>query len=352
MSPISEVSAQDYSFDRLERHIYGGIGIGASNLSPDTSEVPGVDRGDDSNVGAQFTLGMDFNKWFSIEGHGATLGEAGFTPDGTISYREFGASALFYAGKARHRWKRHGLTGYGRLGFGYLSNVGSEGLVFEQDNAVHFLLGLGAEWMSRRGLGVRAEFIAYDQDLQYGQLGLIYRFGSREERVIEQVVQAPQPVAPKPAPVAPVAALQVTDNDQDGVDNSIDQCPTTGQGVAVDERGCAIFSGVIEGVNFRTSSAELLDSAPAILDGVVMTLKQYPNTRFKITAHTDSQGSAESNKELSKQRAITVAKFFIKSGIARSRFSVRAYGEAQPIDTNETAEGRRRNRRVELHIIK
>jgi len=347
--------------DRLKRHIYAGIGVGASQLNPNTSQVDGVDVTESGQTGFQLMLGMDINRWISIELHGADLGAAGLTADGTIGYREFGASAMAYVGGARHRWKRHGITGFGRIGYGVLSNEASSGVDFEQVNAGHLLLGAGLEWMSRRGLGLRGEFISYEEDINYAQIGLIYRFGKRDrpirEKVVKQTpVKAPTPVAaprpqPRPAP-APVAALKIADGDTDGVGDAIDRCPSTRRGVAVDEVGCAIFSGVIEGVNFDTNSAELRSEARASLDRVVATLKRFPNTRFVLSAHTDDQGDAASNKALSKRRAVSVAKYLMSSGINRNRFKAKAFGEERPMATNATAEGRRQNRRVELHVIR
>jgi OOP family OmpA-OmpF porin len=153
-----------------------------------------------------------------------------------------------------------------------------------------------------------------------------------------------------------VAAIAVApigrDSDQDGVDNLSDRCPTTNAGIAVDATGCALFSGVIEGVNFSPNSALLTNSALARLRVVVATLKQYPNARFMLSAHTDSQGSEANNQALSARRAKAVAKYFINEGIDKSRFTAKAFGENQPIKTNSTVEGRRANRRVELHIIR
>jgi len=235
----SEVSNYGYSDDlndrRLGRHIYGGLGFGKSWLNPDTSSADGVDPNDRVQVGGQLTLGMDINKWVSLELHGSNLGSAGLFPEGSIAYREFGGSALFYAGKNRHLWKRSGLSAFGRIGLGYLSNVGSPGLVYEKSNAAHVLFGAGLEFMSRRGLGIRAEGIAIDEDARYGQLALIYRFGQNERRerqiVAKEVAPIKPVVKPKPAPVAPVAAVAVSDSDKDGVVDGTDQCPSTGAAI-------------------------------------------------------------------------------------------------------------------------
>ncbi len=337
--------------DAFTRKFYGGIGFGMSWLEPDTTEAPSFDPNKRVNPAGQLTLGFDLNKWLSLEGHATTLGEAGLAPTGTIGYQTVGLSALAYAGKSRHRYNRRGLSFFGRAGYGYLQNEPSSEIPFQKVNATHFLLGAGVEYSTRMGLGVRAEGIAFDADIRYGQLSLLYRFGKQKQRRRELVVQAPaptvEPTALLPLPV-PAVAVAPADSDADGVYDSLDNCPGSPAEAAVDSVGCALFNGVIEGVNFNSGSAELTPNAQTILSGVVSTLGQYPNVKLTIMAHTDSQGDDVANKELSKQRARSVAVYLVRNGIPAQRLSARGYGEAQPIDTNETAEGRLRNRRVEF----
>ena len=148
-------------WDHFERRVYAGFGIGPSWLEPDTSEIDGVDPNDRVNTGAQLMLGVDMNKWLSLEVHGSELGSAGLSPSGAINYRTFGGSALFYAGKNRHRFKRHGFSGYSRLGYGYLSNHREgDNINYVKDNATHLIFGLGLEYTGRMGLGIRAEGIS------------------------------------------------------------------------------------------------------------------------------------------------------------------------------------------------
>jgi len=331
-APIGDTLSETIGIHR-KRQFYATFGFGASSLEPDTSEVAGVDPDGENNTGFQFSLGWDANKWLAVELHATDLGGAGLSTAtdpavGEILYREVGVSGLFYMGKARHLDKRHGFSGFGRLGFGLLLNEGSEGVDFQTDNSTHLLVGLGVEAMSRRGLGLRAELISFEEDVKYGQLALIYRFGKKREvaRQVAQkappVIPTPEPVvaAPAPEPVAPpepVVAAAIPDSDQDGVPTGKDQCPDTEVGVAVDDYGCAIFNGVIEGVVFPSNSAELVDSARTILRGVVATLMRYPNTKFDLSAHTDNQGSEASNQALSRKRAVSVARFLIQNGISR-----------------------------------
>lgn len=332
-----------YYDDRFAKRIYVGAGIGASWLNPDSSEVPGLNVNDRVNNAAQIAIGTDLSKHFSLELHAADLGQAGFSPEGSIDYSVFGASALYYAGKSRHRFNRRGLTAFGRLGIGFLQNSASTNINYVQDNSSHLLIGAGLEYVFRPGIGIRAEAISFEEDIRYGQVGLIYRMGRKQNRERIRIVQAPSEPAtvaeptPLPEPISapvtpPVAAAKIEP--------------------VVVPNPCDSISGVLEGVNFHTNSHELTAEAQDILREVAATLMQCQNMPLEITAHTDSHGPAEYNQDLSTRRANSTSDFLHGQGIDSSRITTTAYGETQPIDSNETAEGRRRNRRVELHIIK
>jgi len=70
---------------------------------------------------------------------------------------------------------------------------------------------------------------------------------------------------------------------------------------------------------------------------------------IEVAGHTDSTGTAEYNQRLSQARAETVLNFLASKGIARDRMSARGYGEEKPVASNDTSEGRAKNRRVELN---
>lgn len=93
------------------------------------------------------------------------------------------------------------------------------------------------------------------------------------------------------------------------------------------------------------------DSAKAKLDDVVKWLQENPEIKVEIAGHTDNWGSDEYNQKLSENRAKAVYNYFIDKGVNKSRLQYVGYGEARPIATNATDEGRAQNRRVELTII-
>ncbi|HOX25970.1 MAG TPA: OmpA family protein [Candidatus Krumholzibacteria bacterium] len=155
------------------------------------------------------------------------------------------------------------------------------------------------------------------------------------------------------------------DDDGDGVLDGADQCPGTPAGVAVDASGCplpeppvapevqAIEAGlVLEGVSFRTGSAQLTPESISVLTRMAGLLQQHPDVRIEVRGHTDSMGTAENNRDLSQRRAMAVRDVLIQLGVSPSRVTAVGYGEDHPTDSNDTVEGRARNRRVELHRIK
>ncbi len=85
---------------------------------------------------------------------------------------------------------------------------------------------------------------------------------------------------------------------------------------------------------------------------MIAILKQYPDTRIIIEGHTDSEGDGATNLQLSKQRAETLRSYFVEKGIKADRIITEGYGESRPVETNDTAEGRKQNRRVEIHFMK
>jgi len=80
-------------------------------------------------------------------------------------------------------------------------------------------------------------------------------------------------------------------------------------------------------------------------------LVKKPEWRLQIAGHTDAIGNDQNNLVLSKKRAEAVRDFMVEKGIDASRLSVLYFGETNPIATNDTPEGRQKNRRVEMTII-
>lgn len=103
-------------------------------------------------------------------------------------------------------------------------------------------------------------------------------------------------------------------------------------------------------VNFETSKSVLTNVAKANLDKVVPVFQSYPDTDIVIYGYTDSTGRLEFNQKLSEDRAAAVRSYLVSKGLATSRFQTKGMGPNDPIATNETVEGRSKNRRVEFTI--
>jgi outer membrane protein OmpA-like peptidoglycan-associated protein/opacity protein-like surface antigen len=143
------------------------------------------------------------------------------------------------------------------------------------------------------------------------------------------------------------------DNDGDGVLDADDQCPDTPSGVEVDATGCPVIAEIkpdmiLEGVTFTVGKAELTHDSLTLLDNVAESLHAWPNATIEIQGHTDSSGSADLNRALSMLRAEAVREYLIGKGIDPARMTAVGYGEDLPMGDNNSAEGRARNRRVEL----
>jgi len=390
-SPVSDIQfSRDDEIEyqgasSFDRRFYGALSAGMSRLEPDTEGADGVDVDKNTDAGGQLAVGADLSKTFTVELHAADLGSAELSPEGTIAYQVGGGSVLMYAG--RERAQRRGLMGFGRVGIAATSIEGEGDVNFVTDDSAKGIVGAGVEYMWQN-LGVRGEVLVFDKDAQFAHLGVIYRLGGSDSGVQElpdsfpsgqpapQQQQIPQqpvtqfpplpdlpeqpqlpeqpslPDLPSLPELPPLSEEVAQDNDADGVPDQFDNCPTTEFGMEVDATGCALFNGVVDGVNFKRGSNDLTDEAKNVLNGVIRTLKEHPDAMISIAAHTDSRGRDQDNLTLSKARAISVARYMISRGIPKANMSARAFGEYQPIADNETPEGRAINRRVEITATK
>jgi OOP family OmpA-OmpF porin len=105
---------------------------------------------------------------------------------------------------------------------------------------------------------------------------------------------------------------------------------------------------VLRGVNFDFDSAAPMEGSQVVLDIAAETLLGNLEVLVRVEGYTDATGPAEYNRDLSRRRAEVVRDMLIKAGIEAERLRVVAHGEDQPLATNETADGRRINRRVQL----
>ncbi len=110
-------------------------------------------------------------------------------------------------------------------------------------------------------------------------------------------------------------------------------------------------SVVFKNLTFATGSANITPETAIEVENLAKVLNAYPGFKIEIGGHTDNTGDAAANLELSRKRAIAVAKMLVNSGgVDRARISTFGYGDGKPIGDNNTEEGRAMNRRIEVMI--
>jgi len=173
-------------------------------------------------------------------------------------------------------------------------------------------------------------------------------------------------------------ARKVSDRDGDGIPDDVDQCPD----LAEDFNGYQDSDGCPEGgppkvdtptlqpaavippppsppaipafayINFKFGTAEISGADPIpVLEDVARIMKERPDTKVKITGHTDNVGSDDANMSLSMRRADAIKTYLTGRGVGAERLLTDGKGEGSPVDTNDTDLGRARNRRIEFSII-
>jgi SH3 domain-containing YSC84-like protein 1 len=104
----------------------------------------------------------------------------------------------------------------------------------------------------------------------------------------------------------------------------------------------------LSNVNFASGKADLTPDSEASLSNAVSALKAHPEWKVRVEGFTDNVGSRDTNLKLSSDRADAVMNWMADHGVDRDRLSAKGYGESRPVAKNSTAEGRAKNRRVEL----
>ena len=107
---------------------------------------------------------------------------------------------------------------------------------------------------------------------------------------------------------------------------------------------------VLKNVFFETNKYDLKDESRVELMKLHSFMQNNPAVSIEISGHTDNVGNDNDNQILSENRAQAIYNFLIENGIEADRLSYKGYGETQPIDTNDTEEGRANNRRSEFKI--
>jgi outer membrane protein OmpA-like peptidoglycan-associated protein len=166
----------------------------------------------------------------------------------------------------------------------------------------------------------------------------------------DKCVDVPGPAANQGCPWA--------DGDGDGVADKDDLCPEVPGTIA--NQGCPEITAEVRNalqayaktILFDTGKTTLKPASLEVLDNASAILNEYPRSNFYVDGYTDSVGRDSSNLTLSKGRAASVVSYLVSKGVAADRLESRGFGEASPIANNNTRDGRRTNRRVEIILKK
>ncbi len=202
-------------------------------------------------------------------------------------------------------------------------------------------LGAGLRWMMSGRIGMRVEARAMrsldeSKNDTLVSVGFNYYFGKVKADVVEVVAAA------APAPL---------DSDGDGVTDDRDRCPGTKAGTRVDADGCPLpvarVASIKLKVNFAFDSAEVEERYFTDISELGAFLQRFEDLYVDVEGHTDSAGPETYNQKLSQRRAQAVVDLLVNQhGIPASRLRATGFGESRPVESNDTSEGRRENRRV------
>ena len=376
-SVVSSATHRDFS-----NRVYASASAGAALLSPDTKGTQ-FTFSDRTGGSTQLRLGVDVNSLVSLELDSSILGAASVREvEADVRFTSITSSAVFYGlGNSNNRARRIGWQGYGRLGYSLLQRASVVQPFDGSDSSL--LIGAGAEYGFQNGLAIRGEVTRFDSDATLVGIGVVYRLGlsarqfgtavasvardavpTENERASSSLYGEPTLGAALPentlapghislvnrGPHASLWSNPKNDNDLDGdgVLDSVDICNATERNTAVNQVGCGLFDSVLSEVTFKPSSHWVSPKSKRAIDEVIDVLLAFPEARIEVQAHADNQGPDELNKLVSTARAEAVVKYMLEQGVGEKQLIAKGYGESQPLASNTTAEGRRKNRRIQL----
>lgn len=326
----------------LSQHYFD---LGGHIAPPDFDEGP--------MPGAQF--GFRFKDQWSIQG---------WWSEADMDFEAGGGDAEFthYFISARHHYQDSewlGFEPYSGAAVGQLEIDGNE----ETLGAFEMGLQRGLSKAFVLDLGVRPSY-SFDNERWDGEVyaALNFVIGSSSSdssdsnrqpaEVVERAAEQTEKKESQLAEQAKAAVAAVVDSDGDGVADSVDKCADTSAGAKVDESGCNVVltEDIRETlyVQFSTGGSAVAESSMADIARVAARMREFPDVQLLLEGHTDSSGGADLNRRLSQQRAEAVKQVLVESfSIDGGRIDAVGRGEDAPAFSNDTAEGRARNRRVE-----
>ena len=295
----------------------------------------------DNDLGYVIGIGYDFNSRLSAE-----FSVMDLNPE-TKAKRELDQDL----------WKVDVLYGLdfdlGRFKPFVVSGLGNSNIDGENDSiwdiGAGLRLPLNERWTWRTSI---RNYYALGRDFEDQDFGidttLVYRFGGSRKSMAS---------SNEPPREGVQEVVEVADADRDGVPDANDLCSDTPRSYAVDKDGCPIAIEEVARVellvNFDFDRAEVKEQYLPEIERVARFMEQYPDRVVELEGHTDSRGTDAYNLGLSQRRAEAVmAELVGRFGISPSRVSAKGFGESQPIESNDSAQGRAENRRVITVVIK
>ena len=301
---------------------------------------PGGDRQSNNGWGGGMGFGKMLDEHFNVELKGFYQNLSGGIHGGSDMTGGL-AEAQYYI--MRDKFSPYTVLGLGGMntshnyksGAGLIGEAGA-GLTYEVSD--NFLLRSDVRYRYNNNFGANLQPGTNEFHDMVVNVGFVIPFGPKPVAP----VAAAEPLPP-PQPVA-VADCSTQDDDQDGVNNCDDLCPTTLPGVPVSIKGCWIVD-----VKFDFDKYNIKPQFFAKLDEAAQKIKEHPEKAIEVQGHTDNHGTFKYNQRLSERRALAVQKYLI-NGSGRSDITAFGFSFSKPVDTNETPEGRANNRRVQLEV--
>ena len=371
---------------------YVGAGGGVSRLTPDTDGSAFTLEEDTSAAFGAFA-GRPFGGRYAVELGATRLGEAGLSDGESIGYTALSGGVLAHLlGDAASVRRGEGAAGFLRLGLSVIDNASDVSLEKEDNLAPWLALGVDVPFGRRWAL--RAELASFDGDAQAATAALLWRapLAGRSgggvlageprpapspepppEPPLEPPSELPSeppraeppaataPAATPPAAVPPAAVVDggdatprplprplpdIASVPRAATTPSVLDCPPPSSGEPRDARGCALFSGVVDGVDFVPGTATLTAGGERRLDALAASLLDWPAVTVEIRAHVAAGTGAAAAAELSRARAIATARHLAGRGVPLERLRARAFGSERP-----RADGRGPDARIELGIV-
>ncbi|MEZ9574101.1 OmpA family protein [Vibrio sp. 10N.261.55.F4] len=308
---------------------YVGAKVGMGWL--DSACVDNIDCEDDSVAGGIYG-GYNFTDNIALELNADYLGDydTSFNNNGATQRYSDSIVAISLSPMYRLAIKQE---------FDIFFKAGPAYIMHDDEDDVVLALGIGAEKQLSDDWALRVEYQYFDdfddkiiQDLNSNlvTVGLSYNFGTGNTTASAAAASA--------AAVTQAPSEPITEPEAVVVEEEVEVVVTKAQTESFSQG------------TFATNSTELSDEGKAAIQPIVEVLQTYPQSTVNIVGHTDSTGAAEYNMMISKKRAAAVAAYIEEQGIEADRITASGEGEENPIASNDTAEGRAQNRRVEATI--